>query len=124
MPVQITNYLASAVVVGLINIGDFLEAADDRRWHTVARAASLIEGLRNGRITVEAFTVESEPISIALREIADEFQHSHPRIDENISYALTVMDGVRLGLAEVSMEPGLFCLPPSMDNPLLEIRHA
>lgn len=125
MTEQISSYLSAAVVAGLENVGDFLEAAGDERWHPVAQVAMSIGALRAGRIDEAAFAREVEPLAPALRSVADDFFEVAPKIVEIVGHALTVVDGVRFGFAVLETVPSwAICVLPSRRHPMLEVGHA
>lgn len=121
----ISHYVAAACVVGLTNVGDYLESQEDPAWFEVARAAALIEALLRGHVDLAKFAEQAGPLCHSLGEISAAQGEASLRIGVILGHARTLLDGLRLGFARIErMVSDEVLPPPAADHPMLEVRHA
>lgn len=92
-------YQARFVVTGLTNLAEELELAEKPEWHTLASAAGCLERLMYGEQPAEITDVVVRLKSLNLTDPA-------PRRNGKFTYllvelAITLLDGIRLGLLEI-----------------------
>lgn len=129
MPSSISNYLISAVITGLTNIGDRLDEDHDDRWHAVAGAAALLESHRSGHTGMAKFVAEAARLVPQLRALANDPEFAPTRIAVILGHAQTTLDGLRFGFVQLEdqdAEAPFFRIfaQPRADHPMLEVRHA
>ncbi|UCV02332.1 hypothetical protein [Dechloromonas denitrificans] len=93
----------AALVTELQAIGDRFEAAGDKRWFTVARAAAILEAIRLGFIlaaTIPDATLLSTVCQ--LETIGDRFAAIRDPREKPVVQAASILEGIRLGITAIA----------------------